>query len=422
MNTEITDIRVNELQGWILYDGDCRLCRDWARRIESILSRRGLRLAALQTSWVRERLGLSEDAPPAEMRLLLANGECSGGADAFIEIARRIWWAWPLFLFANLPGVKFALRALYRILAANRHCFNGSCQVRNGLRWFDWLPLMALPTVVMAVHARMAAWVFMWTVAGALFIGCKWLTWRRAVLARPRPKVSRSLAYFFAWPGMDATEFLLEDASKTEQRTFRAPWFFASAKTTGGGVIIWLAAHEVFGTAPLLTGWIGMLGIILFLHFGLFDLLALFWQSKGVTATPVMRKPLLATSLAEFWSTRWNTAFNVLAHDLAFRPLARKFGVLGATLGVFFISGLIHDLVISLPARAGFGLPTAYFLFQGVGVLAERSALGRRIGLARGFRGWLFTAICTAGPVFWLFHAAFVTTVILPMLRAIGAN
>jgi alginate O-acetyltransferase complex protein AlgI len=165
-----------------------------------------------------------------------------------------------------------------------------------------------------------------------------------------------------------------------------------------------------------------MLGVILFLHFGLFHLLALAWQKAGVDAKPVMRGPVLASSLAEFWSTRWNTAFNALVHDLAFRPLCRKFGVTRATLGVFLISGIVHDLVISLPARAGYGLPTAYFLFQGVAVLFERTVLGRRLGLGKGFRGWLFTMVCAGGPAFWLFHPPFVTNVILPMLQAIGAN
>ncbi len=133
-----------------------------------------------------------------------------------------------------------------------------------------------------------------------------------------------------------------------------------------------------------------------------------------------MRAPLTATSLSEFWGARWNTAFNKLVHEVAFKPLLRAWGRTGAVLGVFLISGLVHELVISVPAGAGFGLPTAYFLFQGVAVLAERSASGRRLGLGRGVVGWLFVAGCTAGPVFWLFHPPFVLKVILPMLRAIG--
>ena len=160
----------------------------------------------------------------------------------------------------------------------------------------------------------------------------------------------------------------------------------------------------------------------MFLHFGLFHLLALRWQRAGVNAEPLMRAPLRATSLADFWSERWNTAFNKLAHDLAFLSMARRTGVKAATVGVFLISGLVHEMVISVPARGGFGLPTAYFLLQALGVLAERSAWGRGAGLCRGWRGWLWTVAFTAGPAFWLFHPPFVHHVILPMLRLIGAT
>lgn len=290
----------------------------------------------------------------------------------------------------------------------------------HSLNCFNWLPLLLLPVTVVTLQSRIAPWVFMWTLSAGIFIGCKWLTWRRAWLNGVRPGAIRSLAYFFGWPGMDAGTFL---RGRSEiPKPSKSQWLFAATKTLAGVALVLFAARNPFNRLPLLTGWLGMLGIILFLHFGLFALIALAWQSAGVNARPVMRSPILATSLAEFWSARWNTAFNALAHDLAFRPLLRKFGVARATLGVFLISGIVHDLVISLPARAGFGLPTGYFLVQGIAVLAERSVLGRRLGLGKGFRGWLFTMVCTAAPAFRLFHTAFVTNVILPMLHAVGGN
>jgi len=48
--------------------------------------------------------------------------------------------------------------------------------------------------------------------------------------------------------------------------------------------------------------------------------------------------------------------------------------------------------------------------------------LWRRVGLGRGWRGWLFTLIVAAAPAFWLFPPPFVRNVILPMLTFIGAT
>jgi alginate O-acetyltransferase complex protein AlgI len=92
-----------------------------------------------------------------------------------------------------------------------------------------------------------------------------------------------------------------------------------------------------------------------------------------------------------------------------------------ASLLVFLASGLIHDLVISLPANGGYGLPTGYFVLQGLGVTLERSNLGRYLGMQRGISGWLFMFIVTAGPAFWLFHPPFVLRVILPFMHAVHA-
>jgi alginate O-acetyltransferase complex protein AlgI len=164
-----------------------------------------------------------------------------------------------------------------------------------------------------------------------------------------------------------------------------------------------------------------MLGLVLLLHFGSFQLLALFWQTLGMAATPIMRSPLTSHSLAEFWGQRWNLGFRQLAHDLIFRPLKRGLGVAGAGFLVFVVSGLIHDFVISVPAGGGYGLPTLYFTLQGAGVAVERSEAGGKIGLGRGLRGWLFMAVITAGPAFWLFHPRFVQTVIIPFMKAIRA-
>src|SRR5260370_38671858 len=103
-----------------------------------------------------------------------------------------------------------------------------------------------------------------------------------------------------------------------------------------------------------------------------------------------MSAPLRSTSLGEFWGKRWNLGFRQLAHELIFRPLCRRLGADTAGFLVFVVSGLIHDLVISLPARGGYGLPPLYFLLQARGVTVERSRFGKPPGRWQGGRGWCF--------------------------------
>jgi hypothetical protein len=98
------------------------------------------------------------------------------------------------------------------------------------------------------------------------------------------------------------------------------------------------AIHSARGT--LLRGWVAMLGLILLLHFGAFQIVALLWQSVGVNAKAIMSEPLRSTSLGEFWGKRWNLGFRQLSHELIFRPLHRRLGADAAGFLVFAVSRL----------------------------------------------------------------------------------
>ena len=357
------------------------------------------------------------------MRVLRPDGHCIGGADALLEIARDFWWAWPLRQIGQIPGIIHILRVIYRWIARNRSCAAGNCEIKSRTRksysrTVDLLPLLLLPLMALLFKGRLAPWVFMWAMAFALYAGCKWLTYREAVRHGLRPGPARTATYLLAWPGMDAADFL--DTRKVPTKPQTREWLFATAKMVGGLIVVWLIARVL--AYPLLTGWSGMIGVVFILHFGLFHLLSLFWRRAGIRAAPIMQNPVLANSLAEFWGQRWNTAFNELAFRFTYRPLRRLTTPVAATITVFGLSGLIHELVISLPARGGYGLPTIYFLIQGFGTVIERSRIGHAIGLGRGKRGWLFTLFVTVTPAFWLFHPKFITNVILPMLDAIGST
>ena len=67
-----------------------------------------------------------------EMRVRLDDGTVLGGASAVVAIARRIWWAWPLWALSRVPGAMTPMNAVYRWLARNRHCFNAVCDMKDG--------------------------------------------------------------------------------------------------------------------------------------------------------------------------------------------------------------------------------------------------------------------------------------------------
>lgn len=287
----------------------------------------------------------------------------------------------------------------------------------GGAVLLEWIPLLALPSVAIAYRARLAPWSFMWVLSIAIFFGCKWQAWwgqRRIV----RPSIGRSLGFLFAWPGMDAATFL--DPKRRPGRVSSKEWSWAVAKTACGAALLWGAARHANAAAGMLAGWAGMVGIILTLHFGTFHVLSLLWRAAGVDAPPIMQAPLSAISLSDFWGRRWNLGFRQLTHRLVFTPARSRLGAPAAVLLSFFASGVIHDLVISLPARGGYGLPTFYFLIQGLGILIERSTAGVRCGLEFGIRGRLFALVCAGAPAYLLFHPLFVHRVILPFLVALG--
>lgn len=283
----------------------------------------------------------------------------------------------------------------------------------------DLFVAVLLLVATLALVWQAAGWVLMWAVAAALFIGVKWLTWRAAWPEATRAGWRRNFGYWLAWPGMDARRFL--DRSVRAKPPRPGEWRLAAAKSLLGGGVVWGLTRLVLPLDALTAGWIGMVGLVLCLHCGLFHLLSLGWRTLGVAAEPIMENPVRASSVADFWGRRWNRAFSDAARGLLAAPLARSLGAGAALCVVFGVSGLVHELVISVPARGGYGVPTAYFLLQAAAMAFERGSLGRRLGLGRGWRGRWFALGSTAVPALALFSPQFVAGVILPFLDAVGA-
>src|SRR5438477_4200770 len=371
--------RADSFGGWILYDGDCSSCTASARRFDRIFRRRGFLFLPLQTDWIMKRLDLEPGAPLEEMRVLTSNGRDIGGADAVIFLGRQIWWARPFVALARLPGMHNVLDRGYRWIAAHRGCDHIGCSLKERRSldrrfcksaaekppllefWPAWIPLIGFPPLALLARNHVAPWQFMWLMTGAIFLGCKWLTFWSARRQIVDVQVGHGLAYFFLWPGMNAKKFLDPPAKNltalsrqvlsgrtSEVCGAREQWPVApvseelSGKRPAGvgrmpsppdrGANIAVAISEIllgavllFGLArfaphPLLTGWIGMIGMILVLHFGIFALLAIAWRAYGLDVQPIMDAPLNSTSLGEFWGRRWNGLFNQPPSENLFPP------------------------------------------------------------------------------------------------------
>jgi len=219
------------------------------------------------------------------------------------------------------------------------------------------------------------------------------------------------LAYLTVWPGMSLAPFQVRGPSHAEGRRWLRQGLVRMA--LGGLGIVMLSLW-----APLLSdgllGWAGIGALLLTVHLGYADVLSGLLRRAGFPVRRLFDDPLASRSLTEFWSRRWNLAF-VEMDRLLFVPLLRRLGRMESLIGVFVISGLLHELAISFPAGAGWGLPSCYFLLHGVLVTLERHLLRPRRWpgtLARMWtRSWLLV------PLPLLFHTPFRQALVVPLFH-----
>src|SRR5258707_1198111 len=126
--SEFTDGKGRHARGWLFFDAECGFCTSIARWVAPILARRGIGVAPLQDARVGALLGLSRKELMLEIRVLLADGQQYGGADAAVALAREIWWGRPLVWLVRIPGVMEWMRHKYRWVAAHRSCAAESCE------------------------------------------------------------------------------------------------------------------------------------------------------------------------------------------------------------------------------------------------------------------------------------------------------
>lgn len=236
------------------------------------------------------------------------------------------------------------------------------------------------------------------------------VTMKAIVVAMSGPLSPRQYLAFNLWFGMRPAIFGTLGAPALPGAGVLAA---RGARRFAVGALLFLGARAIAASLPLAAARIvatpmALVALSLMLHFGLLDLSAAFWRTRGVAADSLFRDPLRSASLSEFWSRRWNVGFAEMLAVAVNRPLRRPAGPAAALLASFLASGVLHELAISVPARGGYGLPTLYFAIHGVLVLAEK-------------RRWLrpsrpLTLAALILPLPLCFHLPFLRAVVWPLV------
>jgi predicted DCC family thiol-disulfide oxidoreductase YuxK len=119
------------VRGWVLYDGHCGFCSRWVTFWAATLGRHGFRTAALEESWVGEKLSMPYEELVQDIRLLMADGTLISGANVYLQVTRRIWWARPFYALFSLPVFNRLIHVGYRWFAQNRHYVSHACGMRT---------------------------------------------------------------------------------------------------------------------------------------------------------------------------------------------------------------------------------------------------------------------------------------------------
>jgi alginate O-acetyltransferase complex protein AlgI len=263
-----------------------------------------------------------------------------------------------------------------------------------------WLGLCALLTATGFLVAGAGAIARMLAFGAATFLGMKLVVLAAARAEGTVLPTTRRLLFTFCWFGMNPRAFAHRGAP--DPATARS-LLRRGLRNAAAGALLLAVARAIAEpwAAPLL-----MVALSLGVHFGLFTGLTALFRARGFPVRLLFDAPARARSPQEFWARRWNRGFAEMTALAVHRPLQRRLGRGRALLLSFLVSGFLHEIAISLPVRAGYGLPTLYFVLQGLVARWRGGAPGR----------WL-TLGAVVLPLPLLFHPWFVEGVVVPLLQ-----
>jgi alginate O-acetyltransferase complex protein AlgI len=155
---------------------------------------------------------------------------------------------------------------------------------------------------------------------------------------------------------------------------------------------------------------LALFSLSIILHFGVLPLNTFLLKLAGIPDYPMFKKPFKSTSLSEFWGRRWNLAFSEMTAISTFKPLAKQLGAGWASFISFMVSGLLHEVAISLSVMKCFGLPMLYFIIHGLLMTIEKKLFRNQ----KPGRWWVVMSLLIPLPL--LFHEYFLREVVWELI------
>lgn len=289
-----------------------------------------------------------------------------------------------------------------------------------GARPGRWMRVLGWAGVLLA--AACGPWAVPGEPAGnRMLLQCAWLYFAMKVLVqaeariagRPVPHGLDWAAFVLLWPGMRPWSF----ATRNAPARHGARWVREGLLSMLLGAALLVDAH-LLARAGVHDAWVAVVamgGLGFVIAFGAMRVQAGLWRLAGRRVQPFFDEPLKSTSLAEFWTRRWNLAFSEMLQVAIERPVRTVLGPRRSFALAFLASGLLHDLAFSVPSGGGLGLPTLYFVLHALLVALEPRVPWQRLPLGLHLRH-AAAVLAVLGLVPLLFHLPAMRALVIPLV------
>jgi hypothetical protein len=230
------------------------------------------------------------------------------------------------------------------------------------------LPVMLLP-LPWFVDASAEARIVLAFAVGILFISAADFAAGR----RPPTFVGR-LTYIVAFAALIDLTTRERVARHFDRRA--AGRILLAVGAVGLGIALWTSASEAPRAMRTVIRVIAAAGVILAVADAHSDVVRLVSGLFGVRFADVHDHPYRSTTLADFWSRRWDRVAARWFRQHAFLP-ARKAGLTAALFSLFAVSAVMHAYLVAAVVSMPW-MVAAFFLVQPLLLMAERAMRVRR--------------------------------------------